>query len=85
MRRLAPCLGMIVFVSALAVGGCGGDKGDRGLAVPNEIDTPKSAKDDAETEQQRQQQVIDEMQKKQTEAFDAPKTGEPPPVEKPNY
>ena len=84
MRRLAPCLGIIVFVSALAVGGCGGDKGDRGLAVPNEIDTPKSAKDDAETEQQRQQQVIDEMQKKQTEQFDAPNTGKPP-VEKPPY
>ena len=85
MRRLAPCLGMMMLLSTLAIGGCGGDKGDRGLAVPNEIDTPKSAKDDAETEQQRQQQVIDAMQKKQTEAFDAPKTGEPPPVEKPNF
>jgi hypothetical protein len=75
---------MLVLLSALVFGGCGGDKGDRGLAVPNEVDTPTSAKDDAETEQQRQQQVIDEMQKKQTENFDAPKTGNPP-VEKPAY
>lgn len=83
MRRLAPGLGMLVLLATLAIGGCGGDKGDRGLAVPNEIDTPTSAKDDAETEQQRQQQVIDAMQKKQTENFDA--APEKPQVEKPAY
>ena len=84
MRRLAPCLGMIVFVSALAVSGCGGDKGDRGLAVPNEDDTPTSAKDDADTQQPRQQQVLHAMQKKQTEQLAAPNPGTPP-VEKPSY
>ncbi len=83
MRRLAPGLGMLVLLATLAIGGCGGDKGDRGLAVPNEVDTPTSAKDDAQTEQQRQQQVIDEMQKKQTQNFDA--TPEKPQVEKPAY
>jgi len=71
VRRLGPCLGMIVLVSTLAIGGCGGDKEDRGLAVPNEVSTPESMKDDAETTQQRQQQVTDEMQKKQIEDFDA--------------
>ncbi|MBS1105470.1 MAG: hypothetical protein H6Q91_972 [Deltaproteobacteria bacterium] len=71
VRRLGPCLGMIVFASTLAIGGCGGDEGDRGLAVPNEVSTPESAKDEAETTQQRQQQVTEEMQRKQIEDFDA--------------
>lgn len=84
MRRLGPCLGMIVLVSTLAVGGCGGDKGDRGLAVPDEVSTPESRKDDAETTQQRQQQVTDEMQRKQTESFDANNAGKQP-EKKPAY
>jgi hypothetical protein len=62
---------MIVFVSTLVLGGCGGDEGDRGLAVPDEVSTPDSAKDDAENTQQRQQQVTEEMQRKQIEEFDA--------------
>jgi hypothetical protein len=71
VRRLGPCLGMIVFGSTLAIGGCGGDEGNRGLAVPNEVSTPESATDEAETTQQRQQQVTAETLKKEIEELDA--------------
>jgi hypothetical protein len=45
--------------------GCGGDREERGLAPPNESATPDSPAADAETEAERQKQVVDQMEAEQ--------------------
>jgi len=71
VRRIGPLCCVLLLLALPAVGGCGPDKAERGLAVPGETTTPESKKDMSETEQQRQQQITNEMQQKQQKEFDA--------------
>ena len=61
---------------------------ERGLAVPNEVTTPESENDMEETNAERQQQIENQEQAVQDQAFDAQTDGkpQPPPTEeKPSY
>ena len=71
MRRVGPLFSMLLLLGLPAVGGCGPDKTERGLAPANETTTPESKAAMSETEQQRQQKLINEMQQQQDKNFDA--------------
>lgn len=78
MRRLAP-VSLILFLAAFPLAGCGQDKVERGLAPVDETAAPDSPAADAETDQQRQQQLTNEMDKKLDQEFDAAAGGDAPP------
>ena len=61
----------LLLLLAFSVSGCGDDRVERGLAVPDEESTPESAAEMQKTEQQRQQEVLQEEQQKEIEEFDA--------------
>ena len=77
MRR-ALFIALAVSLLGVPLAGCGGteeERAERGLAPATEESTPESSKAMQETEAQRQQQVVDEMEKKQQEEFDAANSG----------
>ena len=70
MRRVSPLFPVLLSLWLPAMG-CGPDKAERGLAPANENATPESKGAMSETEQQRQQKLIDDMQKQEDKKFDA--------------
>ena len=75
MRRVGPLFSLLLLFALPAVGGCGPDKVERGLAPATETDTPEAKSDMSETEKQRQQQIINDMQKQEEKGFDAADSG----------
>lgn len=76
MRRLAP---IAIVLAALSFAACGENKVERGLSPParDEVTTPESAKDMAESEKQRQRDIEQRMQKEQIERFDEAEKSQP--------
>ena len=81
MRRAVHLAFAISLLGVPLLHGCGGNeeqRAERGLAPKDEESTPESQKAMQETEQQRQEQVVDEMQKQQEKEFDAANSGKAP-------
>lgn len=76
MHRLAP---IAIALATLSLAACGENKVERGLSPParDEVSTPESSKDMAETEQQRQRDVEQRMQEQQIEHFDEAEKSQP--------
>ena len=70
MHRATP---LLLGALCLFAPGCGSEESqiERGLAEHDQASTPESPADMKKTEAQRQQEVVDDMQKKQIENFDA--------------
>lgn len=71
VRTTGPIASLLLLLATTVAAGCGPDKVERGLAPSNETATPESAAADAETDQQRQQQLENEMQERRVQEFDA--------------
>lgn len=76
MARLAP---IAIVLVALALAACGENQVERGLSPPrgDEVSTPESAADMAETEKERQQDIEQRMQERQIERFDEAEKSQP--------
>jgi hypothetical protein len=66
LKRVAPSL-LVLLAFSMA---CGPNKAERGLAPSDEESTPESAVDMQKTDQEREKEVVREMQQKQIEEFD---------------
>lgn len=76
MRRLGS---IAVVLVALSLAACGENKVERGLSPPepDEVNTPESAADMRETEQQRQQDLERREQEREIEQFDEAQKPQP--------
>jgi len=70
MRNVSRSLALASLFLGLSLGGCGGDREERGLAPDPEVADPQSARELQETEAQRDEQMEVEEDAAETKKFD---------------
>ena len=70
MRNVSRSLALASLLFGLSLGGCGGDREERGLAPDPEVADPQSARELQETEAQRDEQMEVEEDAAETKKFD---------------
>ena len=70
MRNVLRSLALASLLLGLSLGGCGGDREERGLAPDPEVADPQSARELQETEAQRDEQMEVEEDAAETKKFD---------------
>jgi len=70
MRNVLRRVALASLLLGLSLGGCGGDREERGLAPDPEVADPQSARELQETEAQRDEQMEVEEDAAETKKFD---------------
>ena len=70
MRNVSRSLALASLLLGLSLGGCGGDREERGLTPDPEVADPQSARELQETEAQRDEQMEVEEDAAETKKFD---------------
>jgi len=70
MRNVSRSLALASLLLGLSLGGCGGDREERGLAPDPEVADPQSARELQETEAQRDEEMEVEEDAAETKKFD---------------
>lgn len=75
MSRGFRSVGVVILLAALGALGCGDDRIERGLALPDEVATPESEHELGMTEPERQAQRDAEEDAAEAERFDEAMAG----------
>jgi hypothetical protein len=70
MRNVLRGLALASLLLGLSLGGCGGDREERGLAPDPEVADPESARALEETEAQRDEEMATDLDAAATKEFD---------------
>jgi hypothetical protein len=70
MRNVLRSLALASLLLGLSLGGCGGDREERGLAPDPEVADPESARELDETEAQRDEENAADLDAAATKKFD---------------